>query len=58
VEIAGIASTANGLWMTGIGRTVTDAFDGILQDNRYLIHDRDPLYTEFLSLLTPALSAK
>jgi putative transposase len=57
VEIAGIASSANGLWMTQVGRTVTDAVDGILQEKRYLIHDRDPLYTtEFLSLLTAVVS--
>jgi putative transposase len=30
VEIAGIASTANGLWMAQMGRNVTDAVDGIL----------------------------
>jgi putative transposase len=49
VEIAGIASTANGLWMSQIGRNVTDAVDGILRGKRYLIHDRDPLFTaEFL----------
>src|SRR3954453_8166090 len=52
VEIAGIASTANGLWMSQIGRRVTDVVDGILHGKRYLIHDRDPLFTaEFLSLL-------
>src|SRR3982750_2688388 len=52
VEIAGIAATANGLWMSQIGRKVTDAVDGILLGKRYLIHDRDPLFTaEFLSLL-------
>ena len=53
VEIAGgIASTANGLWMDQIGRRVTDAVDGILNGKRYLIHDRDPLFTvEFLNLL-------
>jgi putative transposase len=52
VEIAGIASTANGLWMSQIGRKVTDAVDGILHGKRYLIHDRDPLFTtEFLRLL-------
>ncbi len=52
VEIAGMATTANGLWMSQIGRTVTDAVDGILNGKRYLIHDRDPLFTaEFLSLL-------
>jgi putative transposase len=52
VEIAGIASVANGLWMDQIGRNLTDAVDGILNGKRYLIHDRDPLFTtEFLGLL-------
>src|SRR3954464_2339398 len=52
VEIAGIASIANGLWMGQIGRRVTDAVDGILNGKRYLIHDRDPLFTaEFVRLL-------
>lgn len=47
-----MASTANGLWMSQIGRNVTDAVDGILTGKRYLTHDRDPLFTaEFLSLL-------
>src|SRR5919199_260780 len=51
VEIAGIAATANGLWMGQIGRKVTDVVDGILHGKRYLIHDRDPLFTaKFLSL--------
>lgn len=50
VEVAGIVSTANGVWM---GRKATDAVDGILLGKRYLIHDRDPLFTtEFLSLFT------
>jgi putative transposase len=52
VEIAGMASTVNGLWMSQIGQQVTDAVDGILNGKRYLIHDRDPLFTaEFLNLL-------
>ena len=52
VEIAGIASVANGLWMSQIGRNLTDAVDGILNGKRYLIHDRDPLFTtEFLDML-------
>jgi transposase InsO family protein len=52
VEIAGIASVANGLWMDQIGRNLTDAVDGILNDKRYLIHDRDPLFTStFLDML-------
>src|ERR1700751_162021 len=52
VEIAGIAASANGLWMSQIGRNVTDAVDGILKGKRYLIHDRDPLFTtEFQNIL-------
>jgi transposase InsO family protein len=51
VEIAGIASNANGLWISQIGRSVTDAVDGVLNGKRYLIHDRDPLFTaEFQSI--------
>jgi hypothetical protein len=52
VEIVGIASTANRLWMNQIGRNVTDAVDGILKGKHSLIHDRDPLFTaEFQELL-------
>ncbi len=52
VQIAGIATHANGLWMSQIGRNLTDAVDGIVKGKRYLIHDRDPLFTaEFLSML-------
>jgi hypothetical protein len=43
VEVAGIAATANQLWMKQIGRNVTDAVEGILKGKRYLIHDREPL---------------
>lgn len=52
VEVAGIASEANGLWMSQIARDLTDLIDGLFQKKRYLIHDRDPLYTaEFLNML-------
>lgn len=52
VHIAGIGSAANGLWMKQIARNLTDAEDGILRRKRYLIHDRDPLFTaEFLELI-------
>src|SRR5262244_3382613 len=55
VEIGGIASKANGLWMTQIARNLTDEVDGFFNGKRYLIHDRDPLYTrEFLSMLADA----
>ena len=53
VEVAGIASRANGLWMSQVGRHVTDAVDGILSGKSFLIHDRDPLFTaEFQGILT------
>src|SRR2546427_1631244 len=52
VVIAGIAAAANGLWMRQIGRNLTDCVDGILNGKRYLIHDRDPLFTtEFLDMV-------
>jgi transposase InsO family protein len=52
VEIGGIASSANGLWMSQIARNLTDVVDGFLDGKRYLIHDRDPLYTkDFLAIL-------
>jgi putative transposase len=52
VEVAGIASMPNGLWMTQIARNLTDGVDGFFTGKRYLIHDRDPLYTnEFLDML-------
>jgi hypothetical protein len=52
VEIAAIAPSAHGLWMSQTGRKVTDAVDGILSSKRYLIRDRDPLFTaEFQGIL-------
>jgi hypothetical protein len=55
VEIGGIARNANGFWMGQIARNVTDNVDGFFKGKRYLIHDRDPLYTqEFLSMLADA----
>ena len=51
VEIAGIGAAANGLWMSQIGRNLAGS-DGVVQGKRYLIHDRDPLFTaEFESML-------
>ena len=55
VEIAGIAQVANGLWMSQIARNLTDAEQGILTGKRYLIHDRDPLFSaEFLDMIADA----
>lgn len=38
--------------MAQIARNLTDAVDGFFTGKRFLIHDRDPLYTtEFLGIL-------
>ena len=55
VEIAGICKQPDGAWMTQISRNLTDASDGFLVGKRYLIHDRDPLFTaEFRETLASA----
>jgi putative transposase len=46
VEIAGIVHNPHGDWMKQIARNLTDGFDGFLRGTRYLIHDRDPLFTK------------
>ena len=41
--------------MSQIARNLTDSEDGILMGKRYLIHDRDPLFTaEFLRMIADA----
>ncbi|MCH7600205.1 MAG: transposase [Myxococcales bacterium] len=45
VEIAGIVPRPDGAWMSQIARNLTDTEDGFLNGARYLIHDRDPLFT-------------
>jgi putative transposase len=53
VKIAGVATQANGLWMSQIARDISDPVDGLLLGKRYLIHDRDPLFTaEFHDMLS------
>jgi len=52
VEIVGITRNPSGAWMQQIARNLTDAEDGFLLGMRYLILDRDPLYTkDFRDLL-------
>ena len=45
VDIAGILARPNGEWMGQIARNLTDCEEGFLKEARYLIHDRDPLFT-------------
>ena len=58
IEIAGIAPQPNRDWMKQIARNLTDADDGFLNATRYLIHDRDPLFTQAFSELLKSSSVK
>ena len=46
VEIAGITADPDGPWVTQLARNAPDAEDGFLRGRRFLIHDRDPLFTD------------
>jgi transposase InsO family protein len=46
VEIAGIGRDPDGPWMQQMARNLLDVEDGFLRGKRYLIVDRDPLYTK------------
>ena len=53
VEILGVQHDPNGKWMEQIARNVTDCESGFLKDKKYLIHDRDTLFTkEFTAILS------
>src|SRR5215831_14096703 len=55
VQIAGVRRDGKGLWMSQVARNLSDAAEGFLIGKRYLIHDRDPLFTaEFLKILEAA----
>ena len=55
VEIAGIVHQPYEDWMKQIARNLTDAIDGFLRTTRFLIHDRDPLFSaSFRATLSPA----
>jgi transposase InsO family protein len=45
VEVAGVMSEPDSAWMRQCGRQLTDAVDGFLGGKRFLLHDRDPLFT-------------
>jgi len=46
VQIAGVTTEANGPWMHQMARNMTDMEAGFLKGKRYLIHDRDSLFTK------------
>jgi putative transposase len=46
VKIAGILPQPDGRWMRQVACNLTEVYDGFLTGSRYLLHDRDPLFTE------------
>jgi putative transposase len=46
VQIAGVRIAPDGDWMKQIARNLLDSADGFLRNATYLIHDRDPVFTE------------
>jgi len=46
IEIAGVVDSPDGAWMSQVARNLTDCEDGFLLRCRYMIHDRDPLFTK------------
>src|SRR5713226_8947766 len=46
IEIAGIVAEPDSAWVTQCGRQTTDAIDGCLRGKRFLLHDRDPVFSE------------
>ena len=46
VAIAGISAEPDGPWVTQLARNATDPEDGFLRGLRFLIHDRDPLFSD------------
>ena len=52
VELAGVTTNPDGLWMRQMARNLTDAQDGFLQGTRYLLLDRDGKYSrEFREII-------
>jgi len=55
VKIAGMIPQAHGEWMKQMARNLTDPEDGFLRYKKYLVIDRDPLFTgEFKAILGTA----
>jgi putative transposase len=46
VHIAGVVRQPHGAWIQQVARNLVDNVDGFLKGKRYLLHDRDPLFTD------------
>jgi len=50
IKIVGISRSPDGQWMSQVARNLTDIESRFLERTRYLIYDRDPLFTEQLRI--------
>lgn len=55
VHIAGIKAAPDGQWIKQVAKNITDCEDGFLKGKRYLIHDRDSLFTREFDQLIKAV---
>ena len=55
VHVAGIAADPTGAWVEQLARNVTDPIDGFLKGKRFLLHDRDPLFTDRFEAILEAV---
>ena len=46
IHIAGVVRQPHGAWIQQVARNLVDHVDGFLKGKRYLLHDRDPLFTD------------
>jgi transposase InsO family protein len=46
IHIAGVKPEPDSAWMSQVSRNLTDVGDGFLTEKRFLIHDRDPRFTQ------------
>ena len=58
VHIAGLVRCPHDAWIQQIARNLTDGVDGFLRGKRYLIHDRDPLFTQAFRAILSAAGVK
>lgn len=58
MHIAGLTRHPHDAWIQQVARNLTDSVDGFLRDKRYLIHDRDPLFTEAFRAILRATGIK
>jgi hypothetical protein len=58
VHIAGVVREPHGGWIQQVARNLVDHVDGFLKGKRYLLHDRDPLFTDAFRAVLRAAGVK